>query len=160
MLIAIKLFAEDQSDSPELDSPMSSSAELQSCRAIMVAHLINSDSVALGVLRKSVEHAFCATLYASCLFFPVHLGSEEGRVCNIVVFCMGTRLSCRPSKTPWCMPHDCLRRSAAAVTCDHRGKPWILLSGSVGLHPVGTRKKRSCTLLHARSQKKLQRMCC
>ena len=75
MLIVIKLFAEDQSefDSPELDSPMPSSSELQSCRAIMAAHLINSDRLALGVFRKSVEHAFCATLYASCLFFPVHL---------------------------------------------------------------------------------------
>ena len=30
-----------------------------------------------GVFRKSVEHAFCATLYASCLFFPVHLSSKR-----------------------------------------------------------------------------------
>ena len=75
MLIVIKLFTEGQSEfnSPELDSPMSSSFGLQSCRAIMAACLINSDRVALGVFRKSVEHAFCATLYASCLFFPVHL---------------------------------------------------------------------------------------
>ena len=75
MLIVIKLFAEDQSefDSPELDSPMSSSSELQCCRAMMAARLINLDRVALVVFRKSVEHAFCATLYASCLFFPVHL---------------------------------------------------------------------------------------
>ena len=75
MLIVIKLFAEDQSefDSRELDSPMSSSSELQSCRAMMAARLINLDRVALVVFRKSVEHAFCATLYASCLFFPVHL---------------------------------------------------------------------------------------
>ena len=75
MLIVIKLFAEDQSefDSPELDSPMSSSSELQSCRAIMAACLINSHRGAIGVFRKSVEPAFCATLYASCLFFPVHL---------------------------------------------------------------------------------------
>ena len=75
MLIVIKLFAEDQSefDSPELDSPMSSSSELQSCRAMMAARLINLDRVDLVVFRKSVEHAFCATLYASCLFFPVHL---------------------------------------------------------------------------------------
>ena len=72
MLIVIKLSAEDQSefDSPELDSPMSSSSELQSCCAIMAACVINSHRVALGVFRKSVEHA---TLYASCLFFPVHL---------------------------------------------------------------------------------------
>ena len=79
MLIVIKLFAEDQSefDSPELDSPMPSSPELQFCRAIMAARLINSDRVALGVLRKSVEHAFCTTLYASCLFFPVHLSWKQ-----------------------------------------------------------------------------------
>ena len=75
MLIVIKLFAEHQSefDSPELDSPMSSSSELQSCREILATCLINSDRVALGVFIKSVEHAFCATLYTSCLFFPVHL---------------------------------------------------------------------------------------
>ena len=76
MLLVINLFAEDQSefDSPKLDSPMSSSSELQSCRAMMAARLINLDKVALVVFRKSAEHAFCATLYASCLFFFfVHL---------------------------------------------------------------------------------------
>ena len=75
MLIVIKLLAVDQSefDSPELDAPMSSSSEPQSCRAIMSACLINLHRVALGVFRKSVKHAFCATLNASNLFFPVHL---------------------------------------------------------------------------------------
>ena len=30
-----------------------------------------------GVFRKSMEHAFYATLYASCLFFPVHLSWKQ-----------------------------------------------------------------------------------
>ena len=80
MLIAINLFAKDQSefDSPELDSPMSLSSELQSCRAIMAACPINSHRVALGVFRKSVEQAFCTTLYAFCLFSQsIYLGSEN-----------------------------------------------------------------------------------
>ena len=29
------------------------------------------------VFRKSVEHAFCAALYASCLFFPLHLSRKQ-----------------------------------------------------------------------------------
>ena len=45
----------------------------RSWRAITAACVINSCKVAIGVFRNSVEHAFCATLYASCLFFPVHL---------------------------------------------------------------------------------------
>ena len=79
MLIVIKLFAEDQSefDSPEPDSPMSSSSALQACRAIVAACLINLHRVALGVFKKTVEHAFCATLYASCLFFPIHLSWKQ-----------------------------------------------------------------------------------
>ena len=86
MLIVIKLFAKDQS---ELDSPMSSSCELEEepeeselddesllgadTSEITAACLINSRKVAIGVFTNSVEHAFCATLYASFLFFPVHL---------------------------------------------------------------------------------------
>ena len=44
-----------------------------SWRAITAACVINSCRVAIGVFRNSVEHAFCATLCASCLFFLVHL---------------------------------------------------------------------------------------
>ena len=32
-----------------------------------------------GVFRKSVEHAFFATLYASCLFYPVHLSWKQNK---------------------------------------------------------------------------------
>ena len=78
MLIVIKLFAEDQSelDSPELDSPMSSSSELEEEPEESESddgwgRHIREDTI--GVFRNSVEHASCATLYASCLFFPVHL---------------------------------------------------------------------------------------
>ena len=83
MLIVIKLFAEDQSElgSLELDSPMSSSSELEEEPAeselddesLLGADTSERTPSAIGVFRKSVEHAFCATLYASCLFFPVHL---------------------------------------------------------------------------------------
>ena len=45
----------------------------QSCRAIMAACLTNPHRIAIGLFGKSVEHAFCAALYASCLFFPPHL---------------------------------------------------------------------------------------
>ena len=45
----------------------------RSWRAITAACVINSCRVAIGVSRNRVEHAFCATFYASCLFFPVHL---------------------------------------------------------------------------------------
>ena len=82
MLIVIKLFAKDSSefDLPEMDSPMSSSSELEEepeeseldDQSLLGARE-DSHRVAIGVFRKSVEHAFCATLYASCLFFPVHL---------------------------------------------------------------------------------------
>ena len=62
MLIVIKLFAEDQSefDSPELDSPTSSSSELQSCHAIMAAALINSHTFPLGGIFALRAH--CALL--------------------------------------------------------------------------------------------------
>ena len=40
---------------------------------IMAACVTNSHTVAIGVFRKGVEHAFCVALYASCLFFPLHL---------------------------------------------------------------------------------------
>ena len=77
MLIVIKLFAEDQSDldSPELSSPMPSSSELEEEPEeefeSLTSHCLGRTHH--GVFRKSVEHAFCATLYAACLFFPVHL---------------------------------------------------------------------------------------
>ena len=88
MLLVIKLFAEDQSelDSPKLDSRMSSSSELEEepeefdvedqsllgadISEITAACLKGSHIVAIGVFRTSVEHAFCATLCASGLFFP------------------------------------------------------------------------------------------
>ena len=76
MLIVIKSFAEDQSDldSPEPGSPMSSSSELernQKNLSWMTSPCLGQTHH--GVFRKSVEHAFRDTLYASCLFFPVHL---------------------------------------------------------------------------------------
>ena len=57
-----------------------------------------------GVFRKSVEHAFCATLYASCLFpSPSILEAKvEDRVYNAVVFCAGTRLD-RGAEERWDM---------------------------------------------------------
>ena len=45
----------------------------RSCRTIMAAYLTKSHSVTIGVFRKSVQRAFCAALYASCLIFPLHL---------------------------------------------------------------------------------------
>ena len=76
MLIVVKLFAVDQSefDSPELDSPMSSSSELE--EEPQESELDDELPPLGGHFIEDticVEHAFCATLYASCLFFPVHL---------------------------------------------------------------------------------------
>ena len=41
-----------------------------------LSHCLNGrhqTSVAIGTLKNSVAHAFCASLYASCLFRPVIL---------------------------------------------------------------------------------------
>ena len=69
MLIVIKLFAEDQS---EFDSP-----ELAAHLAVLLCHYgCLSYKLAQSChwsVQKKVGNAFCATLYASCLFFPVHL---------------------------------------------------------------------------------------
>ena len=43
-----------------------SNTDFMACR-------INSHRVAIGVTRKNLEDPLCATLHASCLFFPVHL---------------------------------------------------------------------------------------
>ena len=41
--------------------------------AISPATVIDLHSVAIGTLKNSVIHDFCALLYASCLFHPVNL---------------------------------------------------------------------------------------
>ena len=63
-----------------------------SCHTMMAACLTNSHRSAIGVFRKSVEHAFCAALYASCLFFPLHLSKIEDHGYKFVAFCTGARL--------------------------------------------------------------------
>ena len=67
---------------------------------------------------------------------------ERMQACRAQAFTLADgHASRRPSKIPGLIPHDFPRRSAAAVTWCHRGKLLILLSGSAGLHLVGTRKK-------------------
>ena len=73
MLIVIKLFAEDQSELDLHEQKLMRQTTSRPWRAITAACVINSCRVAIGVFRNSVEHAFCATLCASCLFFPIHL---------------------------------------------------------------------------------------
>ena len=72
MFIVIKFFVKDQSelDSPELDSPLSSSSELEGNKKNLSWMVIRH----LGLTHRRGYHAFCAALYASfCLFFPPHL---------------------------------------------------------------------------------------
>ena len=97
MLIVIKLFAEDQSefDSPELDSPMSSSSELQSCRAMMAAHLIKLGQSCPCSVQKKCEKCFLCNIVRLLPFLlsPSILEAKvEGRIYNVVTFCVGTRL--------------------------------------------------------------------
>ena len=84
MLIVIKLFAEDQSesDSPELDSPMSSSSELEEQpqeselddESLLGADTISEDTICVrfGIM-LSVQH--CMPLAFSSR--SIYLGSEN-----------------------------------------------------------------------------------
>ena len=72
MFIVIEFFVKYQSElgSPELDSPLPSSSELE--EEPEESEL--DDDSHLGLTHRRGYHAFCfAALYASCLFFPLHL---------------------------------------------------------------------------------------
>ena len=101
MLIVIKLFAEDQSelDSPELDSPMSSSSELEEELAVLACQYGCSSNKLMQSCHWSVQKqcGTCFLCHIVCLlpFLPSPSILEvkiEDRVYNVVAFCAGTRL--------------------------------------------------------------------
>ena len=63
-----------------------------------LSHCLNGrhqTSVAIGTLKNSVAHAFCASWYGSCLFRPVILSLNlklKQRVDYVFAFCAWRRL--------------------------------------------------------------------
>ena len=97
MLIVVKLFAKDQSefDSPGLDSPMSSSSELEEEpeeSELMMSHYLGWT---LHRGHHSCETCFLCNTVCLLPFLPspsILEAKIEDHVYNVVVFCAGTRL--------------------------------------------------------------------